>query len=181
MRNTCNFTGRITKDLELKTTPNNTNMLNFDLAVQRDFKNNNGEFDTDFISCLAFGKTAEFIANYASKGYMMNVEGRMQNNNFTRDDGTTNYGMQLIVNSVDSGILFLNKNEDRQNNQQQQQQQQQQNNGYQNNGYQNNQPQQQQRGKAQPKQNGWQQQQQNNSPFGNANGPLDIDPDELPF
>lgn len=176
MRNTCNFTGRITKDLELKTTPNNTIMLNFDLAVQRDFKNSNSEFDTDFISCLAFGKTAEFIANYASKGYMMNVEGRMQNNNFTRDDGTTNFGMQLIVNSVDSGILFLNKNEDRQNNQQQQQ-----NNGYQNNGNQNNgYNQQQQKGKAQPKQNGWQQQQNNNS-FGNANGPLDIDPDELPF
>ena len=179
MRNTCNFTGRITKDLELKTTPNNTNMLNFDLAVQRDFKNSNSEFDTDFISCLAFGKTAEFIANYASKGYMMNVEGRMQNNNFTRDDGTTNFGMQLIVNSVDSGVLFLNKNEDRQNNQQQQNNNQ--NNGYQNNGYQNNgyNQQQQQRGQAQPKQNGWQQQQQNNNPFGN--GPVEIDSDDLPF
>lgn len=181
MRNTCNFTGRITKDLELKTTQNGREILNFDLAVQRDFKNSNGEFDSDFISCLAFGKTAEFIANYAKKGYMMNVEGRMQNNNFTRDDGTTNFGMQLIVNSVDSGILFLNKNEDKQNNQQQQQQQQ--NNGYQNNGYQNNgYNQQQQRGQAQPKQNGWQQkQQQNNNPFANANGPIEIDDESLPF
>lgn len=177
MRNTCNFTGRITKDLELKKTQNDRDILNFDLAVQRDFKNSNGEFETDFISCLAFGKTAEFIANYASKGYMLNVEGRMQNNNFTRDDGTTNFGMQLIVNNVDSGVLFLNKNEDRQNNQQQQQQ----NNGYQNNGNQNNgYNQQQQKGQAQSKQNGWQQQQNNNS-FGNANGPIDIDPDELPF
>lgn len=178
MRNTCNFTGRITKDLELKTTQNGREILNFDLAVQRDFKNSNSEFDTDFISCLAFGKTAEFIANYAKKGYMMNVEGRMQNNNFTRDDGTTNFGMQLIVNNVDSGVLFLNKNEDRQNNQQQQQQQ---NNGYQNNGNQNNgYNQQQQKGKAQPKQNGWQQQQNNNS-FGNANGPIEIDDSDLPF
>lgn len=175
MRNSCSFTGRITKELNLKTSQNGKEMLNFDLAVQRDFKNSNGEYDSDFITCMAFGKTAEFIANYAKKGYLMNVEGRMQNNNFTREDGTTNYGMQLIVNSVDSSVLFLNKNEDKQPNQQQ-------NNGYQNNNNQNNYNQynQQQRGQAQPKQNGWQQQQQN-SPFANANGPLDINDDDLPF
>ena len=180
MKNICNFTGRITKDLNLKTSQTGKELLNFDLAVQRDFKNSNDEYDTDFISCLAFGKTAEFIANYANKGYLMSVEGRMQNNNFTREDGTTNFGMQLIVNNVDSSVLFLNKNEDKQPNQQQQ------NNGYQSNGSnqqgnnynQNNQ--QQQRGQA-PKQSGWQQQQQQNSPFANANGPIDIQDDDLPF
>ncbi|MCC2087932.1 single-stranded DNA-binding protein [Mammaliicoccus sciuri] len=171
MKNLCTFTGRITKDLNLKTSQTGKELLNFDLAVQRDYKNNDGEYDSDFISCIAFGKTAEFITNYAKKGYLMSVEGRMQNNNFTREDGTTNYGMQLIVKSVDSSVLFLNKNEDKQTSQQQ-------NNGYQNNYNQYNQ---QQRGQVQPKQNGWQQQQQQNSPFANANGPIDINDDDLPF
>lgn len=167
MTNYAAYTGRITKDLDIKTTQTGTMVLPFDLAVQRDFKNSDGEYDTDFISCLAFNKTAEFLANYAKKGYLLKVSGRMQNNNFKREDGTINYGMQLIVNSVDSQILFLNKSEDSQNNNNQ--------NNY------NQFNQQQQRGQAQPKQNGWQQQQQQNSPFANANGPIDINDDDLPF
>lgn len=95
----------------------------------------------------------------------------MQNNNFTRDDGSTNYGQQLIVRNFDANTLFAaNKND----------QQSQQRGSYQQNA--NNVPQQ-QRGQAQ---NGWQQQQQQNNqqqnnPFANANGPIDIEDDDLPF
>ena len=59
-----------------------------------------------FIPCLAGGTTAEFIANHASKGDYICVSGRMQNNNFTRDDGSTNYGQQLIVRNFDANTLF---------------------------------------------------------------------------
>lgn len=165
------YTGRITKDLQLKQTQSGRSVLSFDIAVQRDYKNKQtGEYDSDFIPCLAIGGTAEFIANYASKGDFVTVSGRMQNNNFTRDDGSKNFGMQLIVNNFDANTLFAaNKND----------QQSQQRGSYQQNA--NNVPQQQ--GQAQ---NGWQQQRQNNNqqqnnPFANANGPIDIQDDDLPF
>lgn len=174
------YTGRITKELQLKQSKNGNSVLSFDIAVQRDFKNKQtGEYDSDFIPCLAIGGTAEFIANYASKGDFVTVSGRMQNNNFTRDDGSKNFGMQLIVGNFDANTLFAaNKND----------QQSQQRGSYQQNA--NNVPQQQnghkqtqQQGQAQ---NGWQQQRQNNNqqqnnPFANANGPIDIQDDDLPF
>lgn len=166
------YTGRITKDLQLKQTQSGRSVLSFDIAVQRDYKNKQtNEYDTDFIPCLAGGATAEFIANNASKGDYICISGRMQNNNFTRDDGSTNYGQQLIVRNFDANTLFAaNKND----------QQSQQRGSYQQNA--NNVPQQ-QRGQAQ---NGWQQQQQQNNqqqnnPFANANGPIDIEDDDLPF
>lgn len=165
------YTGRITKELQLKQSKNGNSVLSFDIAVQRDYKNKQtNEYDTDFIPCLAGGTTAEFIANHASKGDYICVSGTMQNNNFTRDDGSTNYGQQLIVRNFDANTLFAaNKND----------QQSQQKGSYQQNA--NNVPQQQ--GQAQ---NGWQQQRQNNNqkqnnPFANANGPIDIQDDDLPF
>ncbi|PTK51073.1 single-stranded DNA-binding protein [Staphylococcus haemolyticus] len=165
------YTGRITKDLQLKQTQSGRSVLSFDIAVQRDYKNKQtNEYDADFIPCLAGGTTAEFIANHASKGDYICVSGRMQNNNFTRDDGSTNYGQQLIVRNFDANTLFAaNKND----------QQSQQRGSYQQNT--NNVPQQQRR----QAQNGWQQQQQQNNqqpnPFANANGPIDIEDDDLPF
>lgn len=165
------YTGRITKELQLKQSKNGKSVLSFDIAVQRDYKNKqSGEYDSDFIPCLAIGGIAEFIANYANKGDFVTVSGRMQNNNFTRDDGSKNFGMQLIVGNFDANTLFAaNKND----------QQSQQKGSYQQNA--NNVPQQQ--GQAQ---NGWQQQRQNNNqkqnnPFANANGPIDIQDDDLPF
>lgn len=176
------YTGRIATDLEVKQTQNGRNVLPFTIAVQRDFKNKSTDtYDTDFIRCLATGGAADFLANYGGKGYMVGLQGRTQNNNYEKQDGTQVESTQLIVNNVDAGILFLNKNEG--NNQQ----------SYQQNG--NNQPQQQtgqaqqQTGQAQP-QNNWQQQQQQNNqkapnqqnnPFANANGPIDISDEDLPF
>lgn len=169
------YTGRIATDLELKQTQAGRNILPFSIAVQRDFKNKStGEYDTDFFRCLATGGAAEFLSNYGGKGYMVGLQGKMQNNNYEKQDGTQVESSQLIVTNVDAGILFLNKNEN--NNQQ----------SYSQNA--NNQPQQ-QRGQAKP-QNNWQQQQQQNNqqatnqqdnPFANANGPIDISDSDLPF
>lgn len=161
------LSGRIATDLEIKQTQGGRSVLPFTIAVQRDFKNKStGEYDTDFFRCLATGGAAEFLANYGGKGYMVGLQGKMQNNNYEKQDGTQVESSQLIVSNIDAGILFLNKNEN--NNQQ----------SYSQNT--NNQPQQ-QRGQSQL-QNNWQQQNnQKDNPFANANGPIDISDEDLPF
>lgn len=178
------YTGRIATDLEVKQTQGGRSVLPFSIAVQRDYKNKStGEYDTDFFRCLATGGAADFLANYGSKGYMVGLQGKMQNNNYEKQDGTQVESSQLIVTNIDAGILFLNKNE---NNNQQSYSQNANNQPQQQNG--NNEPQQ-QRGQAKP-QNNWQQKQQQNNqqapnqkdnPFNNANGPIDISDEDLPF
>ena len=169
------YTGRIATDLEVKQTQGGRNVLPFTIAVQRDYKNKStGEYDTDFFRCLATGGAADFLANYGGKGYMVGLQGKMQNNNYEKQDGTQVESSQLIVSNVDAGILFLNETEN--NNQQ----------SYSQNA--NNQPQQ-QRGQAKPHNNWQQQQQQNNqqapnqqnNPFANSNGAVDISEEDLPF
>lgn len=156
--NDCKFIGRITKDLEMQNSNNGNQILLFDLAVQREFKNSNNEYDSDFISCIAFNKTAIFISNYAKKGYLIGVEGRLQNNNFERDDGTINYGMKLVVNKVNSQILFLNKSKNSESNIESNKVQRGQNKSIESNN-----------------------QTSDNNPFFNANGPVEISDDDLPF
>lgn len=150
------ISGRITKDLEIKETKNGNKILPFDVAVQRDFKNKQtNEYDSDFISCLATGSRAEFLANHAAKGYFVQLTGRFQNNNYERQDGTTNYGQQMIVNQIDAPALFMNKNEN------------------------NNQ------NISQGQQSGNNNQQSGNvakdNPFANNNGSVDIQDYDLPF
>lgn len=157
--NDCKFIGRITKDLELKESTNGTKYLLFDIAVQRRFKNNEDEYESDFINCIAFNKTAEFINNYAKKGYLIVVEGEIQNNNHERQDGTINYGTQLKVNKVNSQILFLNKEKSS-------------NSTNQSSNAQSGQRNKTNQGSYQP--NG-------SNPFSNADGPIDINDDDLPF
>lgn len=111
MTNSLLISGRITKDLEPKQTQNGKTVLPFTVAVQRDFKNKStNEYDTDFIQCLAVANTAEFLIKHAEKGYFVSLQGRIQDNNYEKDDGTTNYGKQMIVSQVDAPTLFLNKN-----------------------------------------------------------------------
>ncbi|WP_323705153.1 single-stranded DNA-binding protein [Mammaliicoccus sciuri] len=157
--NDCKFIGRITKDLEIRESTSGTKYLPFNIAVQRKFKNNQDEYESDFISCIAFNKTAEFLNNYVKKGYLIGVEGELQNNNFEREDGTTNYGMQLKVSKVNSQILFMNKEESS------------------NNTNQSGNAQSGQRSKTNQSTN----QSSGNNPFSNANGPIDISDDDLPF
>lgn len=157
--NECKFIGRITKDLEIKTSASGTTFLPFDIAVQREFKNSNDEYETDFISCIAFNKTAEFLNNYAKKGYLIGVKGELRNNNFERQDGTINYGMRLNVTKVNSQILFLNKEKSTKSADQE---------GNVQSG---------QRSKTNQSPN----QSSGSNPFSNANGPIDISDDDLPF
>lgn len=174
MLNQLLISGRITKDLELKNTSKGGVVLPFDIAVQRNYKNKNGEYESDFVQCLATKGTAEFLAKHAKKGYFVTLTGRIQNNNYTRPDGTTNYGMQMIVGSVDNQSLFMNKNKNQSDD---------------NESYNQNMQTTVQRGQSsQPQQpkNEWQRQNSNptppnHNPFANGNTPIDIDDDDLPF
>lgn len=90
--------GRITKDPEAKQT-GNTTVTRFTLAVDRRFKSE-GQPTADFISCVAFGKTAEFISKYFKQGAKMAIEGRIQTGSYEKD-GVKHYTTDVIVESVE--------------------------------------------------------------------------------
>lgn len=87
--------GRITKDLELRQTTSGTSVLRFTVAVDRYSKDKDN--DTDFISCIAFGKNAEFIDKWFSKGQMIALEGSIKTGSYEKD-GRKIYTTDIIVN-----------------------------------------------------------------------------------
>lgn len=93
--------GNLTKDIELKQTQSGMALTSFDVAVARAFKNKQtGEAETDFIRCQAWGKTAEFLSRYFSKGKAVVVEGDLRNNNYTDQNGVKHYGFVVNVQAV---------------------------------------------------------------------------------
>lgn len=92
--------GRITKDLVLRYTNNNTEVLNFTLAVNRDYKNANNEYATDFINCIAFKNNATFIKNHFEKGSEIIVEGKIQTGSYEKD-GVKVYTTDVVVDRVE--------------------------------------------------------------------------------
>lgn len=93
--------GRITKDLELKTSQNGKSVLKFTVATQRKFKNSKGEYESDFLPCVAFEKTAEFISKYFSKGSMIGVTGRIQTGSYTNKNGDKVFTVDLFVEEAE--------------------------------------------------------------------------------
>ena len=100
MINNVTLIGRLTKDVELRQTSNNNQIVSFYLAVNRPFKDQNGQQQTDFISCKAFNKTAENIARYCGRGSSIAVLGSIQTSNYKKQDGTTAYRTDVMVNQV---------------------------------------------------------------------------------
>lgn len=93
--------GRLCKDPELRYTQSGTAVTSFTLAVDRDMKNKEtGEKATDFIDCVAWRNTAEFAANYFSKGRMAVVEGRLQIRGWTDKDGNKRKSAEVLVGSL---------------------------------------------------------------------------------
>jgi len=92
--------GRLTKDPELRSTSNNNSVCNFTLAVDRRFKNANGEKETDFIPCVAWRNTAEFISKYFSKGVRMAVVGSIQPRSWEDENGSKNYITEILVDEA---------------------------------------------------------------------------------
>lgn len=98
--NNLSLWGRLTKDVELKHSDGSDfTYTRFTVAVQRNYKNKDGEYEADFINCAAFGKTAEFLAKYFSKGQSVGIVGRIQSRKWD-EDGTMRYGMEVIAKEV---------------------------------------------------------------------------------
>lgn len=92
--------GRITQDLEVKQTQNGVACLQFTIAVDRNFKNANGEYEADFISCVAWRESAEFINRYFSKGRMIAVEGQLRSRTYEDKNGSKHYITEVYVDSA---------------------------------------------------------------------------------
>lgn len=99
--NNFNCIGRITKDLEVKTSQGGTTVLNNTVAINRPFKNKQtGEREADFINFVAFGKTAEIIAQYHQKGSLIGLTGRMQSRSYENSNGQKVFVTELVVNEM---------------------------------------------------------------------------------
>lgn len=98
--------GRLTRDPELRYTPNGNAVANFDLAVDRPVTNQQGERETDFIRIVTWQKQAENCANYLKKGRLVGVEGRLQIRNYTNQDGQKRWVTEVVA----SYVQFLEKN-----------------------------------------------------------------------
>ena len=92
--------GRLTADPELKRTPNNVAVTTFTLAVERDFKTQDGSKETDFFSIVAWRNTAEFVSKYFSKGRMAAVEGRLQTRKYQDKDGNNRTVTEILADNV---------------------------------------------------------------------------------
>ena len=93
--------GRNTKDIELRQTTAGTSAVEFSVAVKRNFKSANGEYESDFINCVAFKNTAELISRYVGKGDMVCVVGRIQTRNYTNKEGRKIYVTEIVVEEVE--------------------------------------------------------------------------------
>ena len=92
--------GRLTRDPELRRTQSGTAVTSFSLAVDRDFKSQSGEKETDFIDIVAWRNTAEFVSKYFTKGRMAVVEGRLQIRDWTDRDGGKRRSAEVIAENV---------------------------------------------------------------------------------
>ncbi len=92
--------GRLTKDPELRHTQNSTAVASFTLAVERDFKSDNGQKQTDFIDIVAWRNTAEFVSKYFFKGQMAAVTGRLQIRDWTDKEGGKRRSAEVVADNV---------------------------------------------------------------------------------
>jgi single-strand DNA-binding protein len=92
--------GRLTKDPELRYTPNGVAVANFTLAVDRNYKNAQGERETDFIPCVVYRQLAELCANYLAKGKLAAADGRIQIRSYTGQDGQKRWVTEVIAEDV---------------------------------------------------------------------------------
>ena len=92
--------GRLTRDPELRHTQSGTAVASFSLAVDRDFKSQNGEKETDFIDVVAWRNSAEFVSRYFTKGRMAVVEGRLQIRDWTDRDGGKRRSAEVVADNV---------------------------------------------------------------------------------
>ena len=93
--------GRLTKDHEMRYTQSGSAVASFTLAVNRRFANQNGEREADFINCVAWQKSAEFVANYFKKGQQMALEGRLQVRTYDGNDGQRRWVTEVVADQIE--------------------------------------------------------------------------------
>ena len=94
------ITGRLTRDPEVKAIGENNMVAKFTVAVNRNYKDKDGNRPADFIPCEAFGKTAEFISNYVTKGRLVEVDGEMRVDQYQNEEGENKTFTKCHVNSL---------------------------------------------------------------------------------
>ena len=159
MLNRVVLVGRLTRDPDLRYTPNGVAVANFTLAVNRPFTNQQGNRDADFINCVVWRRQAENLANYMKKGSQVGVDGRLQSRSYEGQDGKTVFVTEVVADNVqflESRGTSQSRGQDTSGLQQQQQNQFQQQN--------QNQP-----------------SKQEDNIFKNDGEPIDISDDDLPF
>lgn len=92
--------GRLTYEPELRTTPNGTSIIRFQVACDRNYQKDSQNRQADFIDCVAWRQTAEFISRYFHKGSMIAVEGTIQTSNYTDKDGNKRKQIEVLANNV---------------------------------------------------------------------------------
>lgn len=94
-------TGNLCKENELRYTTSNIAVLSNSIGIRNDFKNAKGEYETTFINFVAYRNNAEFLNKYANKGDKILIEGRINNRNYDKQDGTKAYITEVIVEKVE--------------------------------------------------------------------------------
>ena len=146
------LTGRLTRDIELKTTQSGLSVASFTIAVNRQFTDSQGNRGADFINCVIWRKSAENLCKYTHKGSLIGIDGRIQTRSYDNKDGQRVYITEVVV---DSFSLLESKNENQTNSA-----------GNNNNGYSNNNN---ANAAAEP------------DPFAGSGDSVDISDDDLPF
>lgn len=101
MLNRVILTGRLTKDLELKRTGSGNAVTTFSLAVDRNFKGQNGDKETDFFECVAWKQSAEYLCQYAGKGRLLAIEGRLQTRSWQDQSGNNRKTVEIVVDRAE--------------------------------------------------------------------------------
>lgn len=97
MLNSICLVGRLTKDVDLRYTPSNVAVATFTLAVNRTFKNENGDREADFINCVMWRQQAENLANWAKKGALIGITGRIQTRSYDNQQGQRVYVTEVVA------------------------------------------------------------------------------------
>lgn len=99
MYNSTFMVGRLVDKPKIKEADNGKNFSNITLAVQRPYKNDKGEYDTDFVDCVLWGDVAKNTAEYCEKGDLVGIKGRLQTSLYQKD-GKTNKSMEIIAEKI---------------------------------------------------------------------------------
>nr|DAS53006.1 MAG TPA: Single strand binding protein [Caudoviricetes sp.] len=119
MLNNLSLVGRVVRDVELRYTPSNVAVATFTLAVNRTFKNENGDREADFINCVMWRQQAENLANWAKKGALIGITGRIQTRSYDNQQGQRVYVTEVVAETFQ---LLESKGKGNQGQQQAQQQ-----------------------------------------------------------